>query len=128
VIAVGVDGSAGGRRALRFAVAEAHRRHCPMLVVQVVPPDADVEAAKADARAEVESAGGLPLPQIEVEVEISKGDPAEALIEVSERVELLVVGSHATSSLIHSALGSVSAACAQLARCPVVVVPPAAER
>jgi nucleotide-binding universal stress UspA family protein len=126
MIAVGVDGSAGGRRALRFAVAEAHRRHCPMLVVHVVPPDADVEAAKADARAEVESAGGLPLPQIDFE--ISKGDPAEALIEVSERVELLVVGSHATSSLIHSALGSVSAACAQLARCPVVVVPQAAER
>jgi nucleotide-binding universal stress UspA family protein len=126
MIAVGVDGSAGGRRALRFAVAEAHRRHCPMLVVHVVPPDADVEVAKANARAEVESAGGLPLPQLEVE--ISKGDPAEALIEVSERSELLVVGSHATSSLIHSALGSVSAACAQLARCPVVVVPPAAER
>jgi nucleotide-binding universal stress UspA family protein len=126
MIAVGVDGSAGGRRALRFAVAEAHRRHCPMLVVHVVPPDADVETAKADVRAEVESAGGLPLPQIEVE--ISKGDPAEALIEVSERAELLVVGSHATSSLIHSALGSVSTACAQLARCPVVVVPLAAER
>jgi nucleotide-binding universal stress UspA family protein len=126
MIAVGVDGSAGGRRALRFAVAEAHRRHCPMLVVHVVPPDADVEAAKSDARAEVESAGGLPLP--EIEIEISKGDPAEALIEVSDRAELLVVGSHATTSMIHSALGSVSTACAQLARCPVVVVPLAAER
>ena len=125
MIVVGVDGSSGGRRALRFAVGEAQRRHAPMRVVHVVLSESEVEQARKNIRAEVDSAGGMPLPP--TEVEISVGDPVQVLIEASARAELLVVGSHATTSLIHSALGSVSTACAQLARCPVVVVPVGAE-
>ena len=122
-IVVGVDGSDGGRRALAFALREGRLRQCRVEAVRVAR-DAD-EVALSDyelwadivaMRQELPDAPGVTL-------RVFVGDPAELLIERSETAELLVVGSHGTASLVHSAMGSVSNACAQLAHCPVVVLP-----
>jgi nucleotide-binding universal stress UspA family protein len=49
-------------------------------------------------------------------------EPAPALIELSERAGLLVVGSRGRGGFRGLLLGSVSQQCLQHARCPVVVV------
>jgi nucleotide-binding universal stress UspA family protein len=126
MVVVGLDGSGGGRRALRFALAEGMIRSCPVLAVRVIPPGADQDAAEAGLQAEVEVIGNEIPTAAQALTVVRRGDPAEVLIDLSATVTLLVVGSHGTSSLIHSALGSVSTACSQLAQCPVVVLPLAA--
>jgi nucleotide-binding universal stress UspA family protein len=51
------------------------------------------------------------------------GEPVDQLLDQSAGADLLVVGRHGTSGLVHSALGGVGDACARLATCPVVIVP-----
>lgn len=123
VIVVGVDGSDGGRRALTFALREAQLRHCAVEAVRVARTADDVALSDYELWADI-VAMRQQLPAAPgVTLRVFVGDPAEILIERSETAALLVVGSHGTGSLIHSAMGSVSNACAQLAHCPVVVLP-----
>ncbi len=123
MIVVGVDGSDGGRRALLFALREAQLRRCSVEAIRVARSEDDVAPSDYELWADIvamrQRLPGAPGVSLRVLV----GDPAEILIERSETAVLLVVGSHGTNSLIHSAMGSVSNACAQLAHCPVVVLP-----
>jgi nucleotide-binding universal stress UspA family protein len=123
MIVVGVDGSDGGRRALRFALAEAALRNCPVEAVRILRPGDDTALAEHELWTDVEAVRREVPGAPGVSEDVRTGDPAQVLIERSATAALLVVGSHGTSSLIHSALGSVSNACAQLAHCPVVVLP-----
>jgi nucleotide-binding universal stress UspA family protein len=123
LILVGVDGSDGGRRALRFALAEAVLRGCAVEAVRTVHAEDETELADHELWTDVESVRREVPGAPAVARTVLAGDPAEVLIDRSAGATLLVVGSHGTSSMIHSALGSVSNAVAQLARCPVVVVP-----
>ena len=135
VIAVGVDGSEGSRRALRWAVDEARLRRSAIEAVTAWPPrgsearPVEEQATQARQRAD-ETARHVvdgvlretddPPP---VSYELVHGDAVEVLVQLSRRAQLLVVGSHGVSSIRHAALGSVSEACAMQAACPVVVVP-----
>jgi nucleotide-binding universal stress UspA family protein len=123
MILVGVDGSDGGRRALRFALAEAVLRKTSVDAVRTVRAGDDAELAEHELWTDVEAVRRQVPGAPGVTEHVLTGDPAQLLIDRSATAELLVVGSHGTSSLIHSALGSVSNACAQLAHCPVVVLP-----
>jgi nucleotide-binding universal stress UspA family protein len=62
------------------------------------------------------------------DMRLVEGSPAERLAEVAddEDAELLVVGSRGRGALSSAVLGGVSRRLARDARCPVVVVPPAA--
>jgi nucleotide-binding universal stress UspA family protein len=138
VIVVGVDGSEGSRRALRWALDEAGRRRCAVEAVAAWP-SRDAEAVfgeLSDARVEEErrTADETLRHVVDTEVrrhespppvsfELVHGDAVDVLLRMSSRADLLVVGSHGTSSMIHAALGSVSEACSRLAECPVVVLP-----
>ena len=51
-----------------------------------------------------------------------EGNAAKVLLEASEGARMLVVGSRGHGGFSGLLLGSVSAACAEHARCPVVVV------
>jgi nucleotide-binding universal stress UspA family protein len=123
MIVVGVDGSDGGRRALLFALREAQMRRCAVEAIRVARSEDDVALSDYELWADI-VAMRQQLPGARgVSLRVFVGDPAEILIERSETAVLLIVGSHGTNSLIHSAMGSVSNACAQLAHCPVVVLP-----
>lgn len=55
--------------------------------------------------------------------DVIRGDPAQILIDASEQLDLLVLGSRAYGPLRHVLLGSVSARAMREARCPVLVIP-----
>lgn len=134
-IIVGVDGSAGARSALQWAVDECRVRACALLLVHA--PDA------ADAHI-LATGGGFALralddfadhlltthayaasarqPGVVVSTLLSHGQPAEALLDLSLDAELLVVGTVGMNR-IGGVLGSVSHFAAARAHCPVAVVP-----
>jgi nucleotide-binding universal stress UspA family protein len=97
----------------------------PFGATLVVP--ADEEAIDAAAREHVgrlvdETAAELGGTRPDVQVTILPGTPAQALVEVAEGADLLVVGSHGRTGLSRVVLGSVAMAAAQHATCPVVVL------
>jgi nucleotide-binding universal stress UspA family protein len=135
LIVVGVDGSDGGRRALQWAVHEAHRRGG---VVQAVtawtwqtnePPGSSGTADEARDRALAmlaEEVEGLPAYQrsgVPIATEAVEGRPADVLTAAADGADLLVLGSHGHSQAWHMVLGSVSQECIRKATCPVVLLP-----
>ena len=131
-IVVGVDGTEGGQRALRWAIHEAAARDGSVQAVMAwtaddndVPPapslDEQREAAMAVLARTIET---VSLPAgVSVASEVVLGRAADVLAAAARDADLLVVGSHGHGRLYHSALGSVSDACVRKAGCPVVVVP-----
>jgi nucleotide-binding universal stress UspA family protein len=138
-LVVGTDGSSAAAEALAWAVEESHRRRVPLHVVTAWSPSRDpqetqwlstmtsvseLRTAVADELAAtvtsaVESANHH---EVSISTEVAYGHPAKALIDESDPDRLLVVGSRGRGALSGIVLGSVSQACAQYARGPVVVV------
>jgi nucleotide-binding universal stress UspA family protein len=108
-IVSGFDGSEESRRALRVARRLGDRLDLEVVPVFVGPIDGWREA-----------------PPVPVGVEV--GDPVHELRERAQRdrVRMLVVGSRGRGPIRQAFLGSVSAALAASAPCPVLVVPPTA--
>jgi nucleotide-binding universal stress UspA family protein len=141
VIVVGVDGSDGARRALRWALYEAaitgavvhavtawtwegNETTAPAPLPSVdTRTQADRLAAREVATA-IDAHGGRP----HIQVEVIEGRPSRVLTEAAASARLLVLGSHGHSRLYHAVLGSVSAECIRAATCPVVVVPEPMDR
>jgi len=126
LITVGFDGSEASLAALRWAVEQAQEQKATVQVVTAYTPrggeSLDVARMKAEAIVNRAIHIGADSPEI-VRLAIH-GEPTEVLLACSEGSRLVVVGRHGTSGIIHSALGSVGDACARLATCPVVIVPP----
>lgn len=139
LIIVGVDGSANGREALRFALAEAALRGARLGVVHSwsIPPLTttgigmipaygilrDELAGAAAETLETELARAAQgAPRVELERHVVQGDAAGALVERAEGADLLVVGSRGHGTVASTVLGSVSRACLHHAPCPVAVV------
>ena len=141
-IIVGVDGSAESLEALRWALEEARVRSTTVRAVHVwqypatmvigdpflggpevdpllIEPSELPHLAKAHLAEIVRDAA---LDPDAVEQQAVQGHPAESLLEASKDAELLVVGSRGHGGFAGLLLGSVSQACAQHARCPVVIV------
>jgi len=142
-IGVAYTDSPEARAALRGAHALARRAGTRLRVLTVVKrgpafyaateprtaerPGKDVTAVEGEARVEAEAAlraavAGLG-DDVAVETDAFVGDPAEILIELSERLDLLVCGSRGYGPLRAVMLGSVSRRVAGEARCPVIVLP-----
>ncbi|GAA1816067.1 universal stress protein [Luedemannella flava] len=133
-IVAGVDGSEGGRRALRWAVEQAARLGGTVQAVSAWtwgPTEAallsgpsrdamraEAEAALADAVRALKTHEAVPLA-----LEAVEGRPARVLTKAAADADLLVVGSHGHNRLFRAVLGSVSEECVRAATCPVVVVP-----
>lgn len=124
LITVGFDGSEASLAALKWAVANSH---VDPSKIQVVTAYARKDSESIDvARMRAEATVNLALNvNADVIPRTIAGEPTEVLLECSEHTRLIIVGRHGTSGIIHSALGSVGDACARLASCPVVIVPPA---
>ena len=137
-IVVGVDGSEGSARALRFALDEARLRDAKVRAVSVwsipiaaysggfAPVVPDVEAFEQAAHARLDET--LTKVQdaaqgIEVEGVCLEGQPADVLVEQAQDADLLVIGSRGLGGFRGLLLGSVGQQCAHHAPCPVVIVP-----
>jgi nucleotide-binding universal stress UspA family protein len=131
-IVVGVDGSESSIAALRYAarLAEAFDAPLEAMITWTYPPFdgplpvggwyPDQEAAET-LDAAVERAFGDSPPE-GLTRKVIVGPAAGALIEVSDHCGMLVLGSRGHGGFVGLLLGSVSAACAEYAHCPVVVV------
>jgi nucleotide-binding universal stress UspA family protein len=134
-IVVGVDDCAAGERALETAFEEAFRRDAPLVAVrawdQAVMPGPGVQwgpdPTGCDSRA-VELVDRLvsrweeKYPTVAVERRIAHCSPAAALVELSGRARMVVVGSRGRGALRGLLLGSVTQAVIHHGRCPVQVV------
>ena len=139
-VVVGVDGSEGSRRALRWAAAEAAARGDALELVHVweppqayapmglgaypVDPEPIQQAAQEQLDGLVAEARDL-APGVEVRGSLVGGAPAQALLEAARTADLLVVGSRGMGGFRSLLLGSVSQQVTHHAPCPVVIVPEA---
>lgn len=142
-VVVGIDGSAGSKRALAWAAAEAREHEAELYVVMAytvpIPPMATVgygappwradEEWRADAEATLretltESLGDASGKDsgLKVRSEIVEGSPAKTLIDASQRSDLLVVGTRGHGGFAGMLLGSVSQHLTAHAACTVAVV------
>ena len=129
-IVVGVDGSEGGRRALRWAIGEAAARGGTVQAINAWRWDAeDRPLDRNDDQVEAEKLllheiGSVPnRVGISVASEAVEGRPADVLTAAARDADLLVLGSHGHSRVWHTVLGSVTEECVRYANCPVVVLP-----
>lgn len=123
-ITVGFDGSVAGQEALRWALSHADKVSSPIEVVGAFEVAADEDRATALTRCEAMLDAALAGRTERIQRRAVEGDPVEVLLHCSESSDLLVLGRHGTSQLIHNSMGSVGDACTRLALCPVVIVPP----
>ena len=136
-VVVGVDGSAGSRKALVWAAAEAAEHGADLVVVNVwehtlLPPAGSVSVSEryvpdpsqrtAEDLLQVIKEELGEEPPVFVQPRVKQGRPAKVLIEESANAELLVVGKRGHGGFAGLVLGSVSQHVAAYARCPVVVV------
>ena len=142
---VGVDGSEGSARALRWAVEEARLRDAQVRVIHawfaplilmapsdetfgIPPPASSLEEVRTALAREADkvlaaSLRGTGSDEVEIVGEVVEGKPAHVLTEAAANADLLVVGSRGLGGFTGLLLGSVSQQCAHHAHCPLVVVP-----
>ncbi|WP_156252442.1 universal stress protein [Pseudactinotalea terrae] len=132
-VLVGVDGSEHDPCIVDWAAAEAERRGVGLWVLFTVPPftgaaiydltpTADLlESARPIARAAADRARDE-RPDLLVVSQVLLEDPASALVRLSARAGVLVVGARGLGRVAGTLLGSVSQRVVAGARCPVVVV------
>jgi nucleotide-binding universal stress UspA family protein len=138
-IVVGVDGSAGSRKALEWAYAEAELRSATLEAVTVwqfpvtttlpafgvmpTPDDLSQEARRSLLAILAEEGIAADGP-VDVSTIVAEGTAAHALLDAAKDADLLVVGSRGHGGFTGLLLGSVSQQCAIHAACPVVIVHP----
>ena len=138
-VVVGVDGSDASDRAVLWGAHQASLDHRPVVLVHAASPTVAttwVGAPAFDAAAllqALEDSGRVQLqeaaatvhakdPSLEVFRVFDHRDPRDALLSLSGKAHLVVVGSRGRGPMASLLLGSVSLAVSQHASCPVVVV------
>jgi nucleotide-binding universal stress UspA family protein len=142
-VIVGIDGSAEAHAALRWALRYARRTGAQVEAIAAwqfplpqlgAPGDAGAlmvspEDVEAEARRWLdEAAGGADMhPDGGVQLITVGGDPVDVLLDRAAGAALIVLGNKGHGALAAAVLGSVAQRCVHHARCPVVLVPPAAK-
>jgi nucleotide-binding universal stress UspA family protein len=146
-VVVGVDGSAGSRAALVYAITAAARRGAALEIVATYAIQAvwiggyplgmpTVETVRAELESRVRDLledvrrdpTVLAVPgtaDVRTVIVISVGPPTHMLVEASAGADMLVVGSRGRGAVRSVVLGSVALHCVSHAHCSVVVVHPA---
>ena len=128
-VVVGIDGSRAAAHAAQWAVDEAISRDIPLRLVYVIdPPDSagtqDDEGRLAGAHAALHDAERAAVDtgkSVKIETEILWGKPLAKLMEESRSAAMVCVGSIGLKHACHGG-GSVAAALAETALCPVAVM------
>ena len=132
VVVVGVDGSEGSRRALRWAARQSRSTGARLRAVWAWSYlDQPVERfdpayGEDDARRSLDealAALGDEAAGLDVEPVVVCDLAARALLDSAKDADLVVVGSRGVGGFEGLLLGSVSSQVASHASCPVVVVP-----
>lgn len=135
-IVVGVDGSDHSRRALRWAVEEAHLREADLEVVHAIPEPhlfVDPIAMPAPPTEQLRESGMTVLDRalrevdtsgLNVERIVAIGGSGQVLCETAEGAELLVVGSRGLGGFRGLLVGSVTQQAVAHSPCPVLIVVP----
>lgn len=142
-IVVGVDGSPDATAAMQWAVREATMRNVPLTVVHAAArlpagspgvewsgeslPAEVVEQLDANARQVLADAAKLVDGmtrghRLAVNSELSAAGPVAALVNLSSRADMVVVGRSGHGALERALLGSVSTGLVHHAHCPVAVI------
>lgn len=135
-IVVGADASEEARTVLEFAYREASLRALPLTVLHcfwdvrasygdtrlVRDKSSDLEAERLQL-AEVMAGMAEKYPEVAVRGELARRLPQEALVNLGDRMDLIVVGTHHTGRLSQMLFGSVPLSVVEHANCPVAVVP-----
>jgi len=140
-VVVGVDGSEGATRALRWAALEAVRTGATLRILSAwqapvatsyatistpyidpAPFEAAGHDVVRDAEAMVRQQLGDASPT--VAAAIAQGSAASTLLDAARQASLLVVGTRGRGGFARALLGSVSAACAHHTSTPLAVIGP----
>lgn len=137
-VVVGIDESDSAREAVRFAAAEAQRRHATLRIVLAFSLSDPVggfdragigehyrESAVQGAEAALDAAEAVArevAPDIQVEKDLRAGFPVPVLLDESERARTVVLGSRGLGGFAGLLIGSVAVALASRGQSPVVVV------
>jgi len=137
-IVVGTDGSDTAKRAVDEAVRLAKLLQAPVHLVSAYEPLRDVRVAAPGGAAQVwhpvpdaqveatlqEGAAAVRFSGLEVETHAVRGDPADALLEIAEKVDatLIVVGNQGMHGAKRFKLGNVPNKVSHRARCNVLIV------
>jgi nucleotide-binding universal stress UspA family protein len=128
-IVVGVDGSKAATNATRWAVDEAVSRDIPLRLVYIIEPPqssgagmtrgrvAAARSALFDAQRAAEATGKT----VKIETEIRRGKALTKLMDEARSAAMVCVGSIGLNHACHGG-GSVAAALAEEALCPVAVI------
>lgn len=126
-VLVGVDGSPGAARALRWAAAEAASLRAPLTVCVVrAARDMPVTVLSHVRANEVLDAAELVTgrwPALTVHRMVAEGSPGTELRHLTASHQLAVVGARGMSGLTGTPIGAVATYLVAHAFCPVVVVP-----
>jgi nucleotide-binding universal stress UspA family protein len=138
-VAVGIDDSPTARHALEVAFEEARARSVPLVVfhawqdlpatgygVWATPPDLADELRGEAERLVADTLRGWPekYPDVEVHTRVERSHPMTAVVNESERAQLVVLGAHGRGHFVGMDVGSVPSAAVREAQCPVMVVRP----
>ena len=134
-VAVGDDGSAGSRDAVRWAAREAAVRGCPLYVLRswsildLAPPAAQASVpplATFQARVQAEMQDDWAALDLDVAVHLQPvhAPAVRMLLEASRTADLLVVGSRGRGGFTELVLGSTADQVVRHSHCPVTVVRP----
>ena len=127
-VVVGVDGSPLGAAAIELGIDTAARRHGRLLAVHVVRHGLSTRFGATDTSAGLRLLGEAlaswrdKYPDVPIEERVLSGHAAGALVELSSRASVVVVGARGRGGFSGLLLGSVSQALLHHGRCPVVVV------
>lgn len=132
---VGVDGSAGSKNALQWALEHARRTHADVEVVvawrypktiaatglALVVPPSEFETRARDTAEELVTE--CDTSGLSVAVRAAEGHEAEVLLAAARNADLLVIGAKGRHGFPGMTLGSVAAHCVAHASVPTVIVP-----
>jgi nucleotide-binding universal stress UspA family protein len=143
-LVVGVDGTAAGVAALRWAADQARATGARVLAIAVSAPpplmaggpeagagmvaqtmlgDEQQFTAAADAWL-TEAIEALPADARQVvDRQVRRGDAATELLAAARDADLLVLGNHGRGGIVGALVGSVAQRCVHHAGCPLVLVP-----
>jgi len=130
-VVVGVDGSAPSTAAVRWAAAEADRRHAVLRIVHghsiTTPrlPAGFLVEARAAAQHCLRDAVKTALdavPELEVEPVLELKPGIDLLADESEKASMVVVGARGHGGFAELVVGSTAVTLTARAHCPVIVV------